>query len=277
MSTKEVRELGHTKLAQGHHAEGHQLLAQAFFGEKQYASAAREYRESIRHAPDNGDTHIYLGQALNNLGQHGEAIREIREGIRLHPGHSVGRLILAGILAEQGDHSGAVRELQDALRANPGFDLARSELIKQLYEVKDFAGVIRECREAIQRNPVGPLASELQGQLGQALYESGNYEEAAREFRKAIRLRSDYHVPHICLANTLWTLADWKGASNEYREAIRLVPADDPLLPALHHTLGLVLEKLSDRRAAFEQFSLAEQLAPGNADYSAARKRLSHP
>jgi len=90
-------------------------------------------------------------------------------------------------------------------------------------------------------------------------------------------LAPDYYLYHLRLALALWSLADWKGTSLEYREAIRLLPSGDTETEAaLRHALGLALEKLRDTRAALDEYQLAHSLAPDNLDYAAAYRRLSH-
>jgi|GEM_PF-2656071 len=61
--------------------------------------ALAAYREAVRIAPDNPDTHFTLGYALRRAGQRGEAIAAFEAGLALDPGRSAARQALEEIIA----------------------------------------------------------------------------------------------------------------------------------------------------------------------------------
>jgi len=64
---------------------------------------------------------------------------------------------------------------------------------------------------------------------------------------------------------------DRDGAIAEYREALRLNPANH----LAHYDLGVALEKKGDRQGALQEYRAAYQLDPKTPPYRRAYERLS--
>ena len=57
-----------------------------------------------------------------------------------------------------------------------------------------------------------------------ALYQAGQYREAADEYRRAIGLAPSWSAPYLGLGNALVALGDRTGAESAYRRAVALSP-----------------------------------------------------
>jgi len=103
--------------------------------------------------------------------------------------------------------------------------------------------------------------------LGMALAERGDLEEAVRQYRETLRIRPDYAHAHNNLGVALSRLGDERGAIEQYREALRLDPAN----AEAHYNLGQSLVAAGRTGPALERFREAVRLDP---DYVEARYNL---
>jgi len=123
---------------------------------------------------------------------------------------------------------------------------------------------MREYREILRERPEDGTAHF---NLGQALRQTGRFDEAIAEFRHALALEfSTDSEAHYNLANTLKQRRLLDQAAAEYREALRLSPA----LPDTHVksrvNLGGVLQETGDLDGAINEFRNAVRLAPDSPD-----------
>jgi tetratricopeptide (TPR) repeat protein len=142
---------------------------------------------------------------------------------------------------------------------------------------------LAELHEALALYPDSPYAGIAHSAIGQALLATKDYAGAATELHTAAKDEPDRAATHRALGEALAGLGDRDGAVMEFREAVRLDPGD----AEAHFALGTELEAASssrdtnkadgakDVRAAYEQYRLAHQLAPGLPAYAAAFERLA--
>jgi len=81
-----------------------------------------------------------------------------------------------------------------------------------------------------------PNVAFIQFDAGNCYYHLGNYEAAARSFKEAVRLKSDFFEAYTNLANTYGRLKKFEEAVPIFEEAIRSYPANG----ALYFSLGLL-------------------------------------
>jgi hypothetical protein len=103
--------------------------------------------------------------------------------------------------------------------------------------------------------------------LGAALYQQGQIDEAIRQFQEGVRLKPDDADTHYNLGVALDKQGQIDEAIRQFQEAIRLKP---DLAPA-HNNLGTALGLTGQTDEAIRQFQEALRLKP---DYAEARKNL---
>ena len=97
-------------------------------------------------------------------------------------------------------------------------------------------------------------------QLGLGLFERGRLEEAEREFRESLRIRSNQLITELWLGEVLLREKDYPGAFEHYSSALKLRPTD----PRPHHKIAKLLiddSRLRDPRKALEEARLACELS----------------
>jgi protein O-mannosyl-transferase len=118
---------------------------------------------------------------------------------------------------------------------------------------------IRQYREAIRLKPNYP---DAHNNLGIALDNKGQTGEAIQQFREAIRLKPDHLDAHYNLGNTLPKAGQMDEAIRQYREVIRLKPD----YAAVYNNLGAALAKEGQIDEAIRHFEEFVRLRPRYAD-----------
>jgi tetratricopeptide (TPR) repeat protein len=129
-------------------------------------------------------------------------------------------VLLARALKKAGSDATAARLLRGAQAGHPedfwiNFTLARS------LQKMNAAAAVRFYQAALALRPQSPI---VHNNLGNALHEKGDLDEAIAELRKAIDLKPDFAMAHSNLANFLDDKGDLDGALAASREAIGLEP-----------------------------------------------------
>lgn len=175
----------------------HQWLGNAQRGLRDYSGAASAYREAIRLNPDYGPTHCELAALLAKQGDLRQAI--FHYGAALVPAKVkelndtqcvvMAQHQLEEVLAGKAKHSGEhIVELHELLELEHKLRESYFLVGKALYDEGNFMEAASEYKEAIKINPQSAAAHNL---LGLALDKQGLVEEAVLEYRSAVNLEPD--------------------------------------------------------------------------------------
>lgn len=106
---------------------------------------------------------------------------------------------------------------------------------------------------------VNPEADFPRGILGMVLDKQGRFEEAAAQYREALRLNPGLWKAHNYLGSDLAALGRFDEAAGHYREAVRLNPG----YAEAHYNLSLILAGQGKREEAVRHRLRALELKPG--------------
>jgi tetratricopeptide (TPR) repeat protein len=133
----------------------------------------------------------------------------------------------------------------------------------------DLENAITEYRQALTLNPKGPMAHN---NLANALRKKGDLDRAISHLHQALRVNDKFALAHSNLGAALKVKGDLQGALKECRRALAL---DDQLALA-HGNLGAVLKDLGDLEGAITHYQRAIKLDPklaaAHADLGSALK-----
>ena len=101
------------------------------------------------------------------------------------------------------------------------------------------------------RRGLDPCLEEAHYTLGVIYWQSGDFEQAAREMQAAIAIRPDDPDAYLMLASALNKKGDLDGAESALQSAIRLDPAN----PGPYNTLGEVLKRKGDIEGSRQAFA----------------------
>jgi tetratricopeptide (TPR) repeat protein len=171
-------------------ADAHYTLGVLYWQQGEFDQASAELQKAIQGQPGYAEAHYTLGTVFKQQGKLPEAAAELREAIRLQPEFAGAHTTLAAVLRQLGDAAGAAEEAKAGARIaamNNNLQAATfaTNSGKRLLSVGDVDGAIAQFRSAISSEANYAPAHY---QLGLALSQKGEKDEAAKEFRKAAEL-----------------------------------------------------------------------------------------
>jgi tetratricopeptide (TPR) repeat protein len=203
------------------------LLTQAEFAAHNFAAARNHAQQLVQ--MDGGKAYPYqlLGDAQLELGEYDAATASFKKLAQLAPGDLSTETRLARLAALRGDHQRARGHYENALQA-------------ALAAVPPARETVAWCR----------------WQLGETVFNAGDYEAAEKYYRDALTTFPDYYRALAGLGRVRAARGDLPGAIEQYERATRLLP--EPVTVA---ALGDLYQLAGRTKEAAAQYALCEQLA----------------
>jgi tetratricopeptide (TPR) repeat protein len=132
------------------------------------------FQRAINLDADSSVLHFLLAETLYNRGLHEEAMRSVRRSIELNPENPDALYLIGFILGDLGRSEEAAEANRRAVMLNPTLVRAQANLSLQTYRHQ-----VTPSRQ--QRTPAGAHIT-----LGRALRQKGYFQEALKEYEKAI-------------------------------------------------------------------------------------------
>ncbi|MGD0259378.1 MAG: tetratricopeptide repeat protein [Verrucomicrobiota bacterium] len=152
------------------------------------------------------------------------------------------------------------------LAENPSAWVARNNLGNALREKGQTDEAIRQYQEAIR---LKPDYAGTRNNLGIALVRKGRTDEAISQYQEAFRLKPNYADAHYNLGIALVSKGQMDEAIRQYQEAIRLKPN----YAEAHYNLGAALDKKGQTDEAIRHYQEALRLKP---DYAEVHNNLGN-
>jgi protein O-mannosyl-transferase len=151
-----------------------------------------------------------------------------------------------------------------ALKVTENNYVAHRNLGMALYEKGQFDEAFSQFQEVVR---LKPDSYDAHYNLGLAFYKKGQIDEAIRQFREALRLDPYWADTHYNLGVAFYQQGRTDEAIRQFQETIRLKPGH----AEAHHNLGVTLSLKGQTDEAMLQFQEALRLKP---DYADARRNL---
>src|ERR1700682_1579631 len=235
------------------------------------------FRRAIHLDADSSVLHFLLAETLYNRGLHEEAMRSVRRSIELNPENPDALYLIGFILGDLGRSEEAAEANRRAVMLNPTLVRAQANLSLQTYRHE-----VTPSHQ--QRTPAGAHIT-----LGRALRQKGYFQEALKEYEKAIEggeanaevlqaMRELYLLQRdtgaaIATADRFVrefspTAKTWNGrgvalqlegrhaeAEESYKRALEI----DSSYPYAHNNIGVLIWHKSDTKNAINAFRRALQ------------------
>jgi cellulose synthase operon protein C len=237
------------------------------------------FKRAIELDADSSVLHFLLAETLYNRGLHEEAMRSVRRSIELNPENPDALYLIGFILGDLGRGEEAAEANRRAVMLNPTLVRAQANLSLETYRQD-----VTPSRQ--QKTPAGAHIT-----LGRALRQKGYFQEALREYEKAIEGgEANAEVLHAMLELYLLqrdtgsaiatadrfarefspTAKTWNGrgvalqlegrhaeAEQSYQRALDI----DPSYAYAHNNLGVLVWHKGDTKNAINSFRRALQVA----------------
>ena len=159
-------------------ARAHELRAESYLAQQQFANAEREYRKALDLRPDLRGVHLALGLLKLEAGNLDEAETEFRAEVKASPGDGEAAWRLGSVLLEKGRTHEALVELERA-------DKLRPEMVETLYDLGKASALEnhpdaaeKAWLEVIRLDAASELAASAHLQLSQLYRKQGKLAEA---------------------------------------------------------------------------------------------------
>ena len=150
-----------------------------------------------------------------------------------------------------------------ALAGSAAIVLCMALTQQQLRHWQDSEALFRHALQVTESNYIAHY------DLGAALVQKGQIDEAINQYRESLRLKPDFTDAHYNLAITLGKKGQIDEAISQYQESLRLKPD----FTDAHYNLGNALGRKGQTDAAISQYQEAIRLKP---DYALAHNNLGN-
>ncbi|MDI6641542.1 MAG: tetratricopeptide repeat protein [Elusimicrobiota bacterium] len=228
--------------------EIHFNLATVYGQKGDLTNAIRNYTQSLFINPTSQEAYHAIGNIfLTNLDVYLDKAESLfTNAVYFYPNNIDFWNNLGYIYTRKGDNQKAVEAFRKALKLNPEFQLAKQNLRSALARagiksdpLLEYEDLVRQAEEKIQQQ---------------------NWQEVLKISKRLVEISPNSFKSHFYFANALFTLGKLDEAIGEYCEALKISPANVPLLT----NLGLAYIQKKDYENAKITFTQILQLDPQN-------------
>jgi tetratricopeptide (TPR) repeat protein len=236
------------------------------------ANAAASFERALELQPDDVPTLVWLGEVYLSQGRPDEAEPLFSKAVTLQP-KLVPALFGAGRVAlARKDYAVAVRLLEECLAIDPRATATHYPLgmaYRGLGNAKR-AQTHLEQQGDVKVRPADPLMDALDIVLespqaydirGGRSLETGEWADAAAQFRKGLELDPASPVLRLRLGTALFQMADARGAQEQFEQVLRTSPD----YARAHHSLAILAEAGGRHGEALARFAAAVKYGPNDA------------
>lgn len=243
-----------------------------------YDAAIKTLELATMIRPEAPEAYINLGVAYSNKGEPEKAIEAYRKALELQPGQKDAMLNLASVLTTQERYGEAGEIYAEYLEGNPDamevrqnlaaiFLRAALELDVQAssaaegkkQELTQKAVEYRQRAHQVYRDLLDSeqtVDAATYFNAGLALYQAGEYVEAARAFNKVIELNPEDTEAYELVGAAYLMAEDFEQATAALEKLVELIPNDADAW----NNLGIAYSQLGRKEKALQAYTKAEEL-----------------
>jgi len=209
--------------------------------------AQRWLERAVNAAPQEPIARLHLAEVLYQRGQNEQALAALDAVLSLDATIADAHLLRGFVLGDMGRHEAAVAASRQASALNPS--------LQALHPNLTLDGNAEETKRADQAPADGALAHYG---LGLAFRQRGYFDEAKKEFERALLVGEDAALTHHALAELSLVMGRFGAARAEYGELLR----EQPTNARFWNEHGVALHQGGDLHGAAESYRTALRHAP---------------
>jgi tetratricopeptide (TPR) repeat protein len=221
-----------------------------------YKEAVVEWRSAVVMNPGDAKARNNLGFALAREGRRDEAIAQWEKALAIDDEYPEVHRNLGRALLEKGMLAEAIVQWRKFVEAVPEDAPVRESLGVALLRSGDPAAALPHLQKALELSP----GAEAEGNLGRALLQTGQTDEAVAQFESALRQDSKNARIHNDLGVALLRKREFELAIAHFRQATRI----EPKFAQAYFNLGSGLYLRRNFPEALAQWRAGLQIEPGN-------------
>ena len=199
-------------------------LGDLYYGQGKYNEAINTFKDAVKIDPSDSRCYFLLGNVFNKKGSVEEAVREYIQAIKLNPKHFMAHYNLGRIYTVRNRIQDAIREYEEALVIRPDHSFSLNNLAYIYIEKrKDMVKGIEYLKRAVRASPETGFILD---NLGQALYENGDFKNAISNFEKALEIEKNNPVYYLHIGDAYKKLGEEDKAKESWKQALALSPGD---------------------------------------------------
>lgn len=233
--------------------DAHRNLSHVYHRQGLLEKALTQIRTAITLAPQDSENYLHMGRIFLEMENPLSAQEAFMKALLYNPSLTAARVELGNTYLELNQITWAIEAYSAALEANDDMAVyAWFGLARAYHEEQRYPDEITAYQQVLAADPEN--AAALQN-LGNALMQTGQVEQAADAYRKAIRISPQSGL-YYNLAIAFVKQKQYKEAVEQYQSAIRM----DPQYAAAHHGLAVCYYYLKEKQASLKHAKLAKSL-----------------
>ncbi len=218
-------------------------------------SAVDHLEAAVKLRGDSAETRRRLGLAYCNDERFDDCIAQYKEAVRLNPADEQFRATLAEALVSLKRWTEAEQVLSNEVQLNPKSGRVHYNLGELYYIQGRLREALPELKKAAEA-PTGISLDRIYVKTGMVYFNQLEFDNAVREFQKALQVNPDLVIAHLVLANLYARQGHDDEATKEYSAAFSL----EPKRPDVYTSLAQLYFRTSSYARAIEASRKALEL-----------------
>ncbi len=195
-------------------------LARAQDWHSEYEAALNSALDALEIDPENATSLAILGEIYTDIGNWDQAEAYLQQAQEIEPENVMLLRNLAYLSEMRGDYETAIELYDEAIKAAPHrFDLYIQKGRQYRVGLLDYDKAIENYRAAVEVYKTGATLDAL----GDGLYNSGDHLQAVRVLREAVELDPNYGPSLVHLGMALYARRNYEDAAVELEKGLKLV------------------------------------------------------
>jgi tetratricopeptide (TPR) repeat protein len=210
-------------------------LGRDYYLRKEYGLAEQYLTQVVEQSQSFADVYNMLGVIYHDQGQYQKALRAFEAALRINPGYTDAALNLAVTYNDTGKYKEAQETYRHALSRSGARQgkldrFVQGKLANMYAEIGDvwlssglYQEAIREYRRALE---LGPAFIDVRSKLAGALRDAGERDEAIREYEEIVRQSPNYVPARLNLGLSLYAAGRKEDAARHWRAVLEISPGN---------------------------------------------------